>query len=404
MTEHVAVIGGGQAAASCVARLRAKGFDGAITLFAEEPVVPYQRPPLSKKYLTGEMALDRLFLRPEKFYEDQDVSLRLGVPVSTIDKVARTLRAGSATVSWDRLVLATGARPRLLPPAIGGDLPGVYAVRTLADVDAMAPEFVAGRRVLIVGGGYIGLEAAAVAAGRGLQVTLVEAAERILQRVAAPETSDYFRTLHISHGVEIIENCGLERLEGTDRVTGAVLSDGRALAADFVIVGIGIVPDTALATAAGLKTDNGVAVDAQCRTSDPGIFAIGDCASFPHGNNRLRLESVGNAIDMGETAADVIAGVETAYTARPWFWSDQYDTTLQIAGLNAGYDRVVTRPGAREGGISFWYFKGLKLLAVDAANDPRAYLMGKRWIEAGTSPTLDDVADSSLEIKKIAAS
>ena len=281
--EKIVVVGAGQAGASCVARLRQKGFDGGITLFGAEPVPPYQRPPLSKKYLTGEMALERLFLRPESFYSENAIDLRTGTAVTAIDAAAKTVLTADGAEPYDRLVLATGSQPRHLPAAIGGDLAGVYAVRSLADVDAMAAEFQAGRRVLIVGGGYIGLEAAAVAALRGLDVTLVEAAPRILQRVAAPETSEFFRKLHGDHGVTIIEGTGLAHLTGSDRVTGAVLADETELVADFVIVGIGILPDTGLAETAGLVTDNGIIVDATCRSSDPDIFAIGDCAAFPHG-------------------------------------------------------------------------------------------------------------------------
>ena len=397
---HIAVIGAGQAGFSLVSKLRAEGFDGQISLFGDEPVPPYQRPPLSKKYLTGEMDLQRLFFRPENFYEDQGITLHLGRPVSAIDLAARTVTAGE-THGFDQLAITTGSLPRRLPDAIGGALGGVHYVRSLADVDAMEPAFRAGAKVLIVGGGYIGLEAAAVAAQRGLDVTLVEAADRILQRVAAPQTSDFFRKLHWDNGVTIMEGTGLASLTGDDRVTGAVLADGRELAVDFVIAGIGILPDTAIAEAAGLVCDNGIAVDAHCATSDPAVFAAGDCASFPHQGGRLRLESVGNAIDMGECVAMNMLGNSVSYTAKPWFWSDQYDTTLQIAGLNTGYDQIVERPGARAGGMSVWYFAEGRLLAVDAASDPRSYMLGKRWIEAGVSPRAVDVEDASKELKTL---
>lgn len=397
---HIAVIGAGQAGFSLVSKLRAEGFDGQISLFGDEPVPPYQRPPLSKKYLTGEMDLQRLFFRPESFYEDQGITLHLGRSVSAIDLAARTVTAGE-THGFDQLAITTGSLPRRLPDAIGGALGGVHYVRSLADVDAMEPAFRAGAKVLIVGGGYIGLEAAAVAAQRGLDVTLVEAADRILQRVAAPQTSDFFRKLHRDNGVTIIEGTGLANLTGDNRVTGAELADGRELAVDFVIAGIGILPDTAIAEAAGLVCDNGIAVDAHCATSDPAVFAAGDCASFPHQGGRLRLESVGNAIDMGECVAMNMLGNSASYTAKPWFWSDQYDTTLQIAGLNTGYDQIVERPGARAGGMSVWYFAKGRLLAVDAASDPRSYMLGKRWIEAGVSPQAEDVADASKELKRL---
>ena len=379
----VVVVGAGQAGASLVARLRSEGYEGPITLIGEEPVPPYQRPPLSKKYLLGEMALERLYLRPESYYAEAGIDLRLGLRVTGIDRAAREVVMGAERLSYEHLVLATGSRPRHLPAAIGGDLGGVHVVRTLADVDAMAPGFRPGAHVLIVGGGYIGLEAAAVAASRGMQVVLVEMAPRILQRVAAKETSDYFRALHGRHGVDIRESVGLERLLGDGQVSGARLSDGTELAVDMVIVGVGIVPDTALAEAAGLAIDNGITVDAQGRTSDPAIWAAGDCASFPHGEGRLRLESVPNAIDMADCVAGNILGRGVDYVPKPWFWSDQYDVKLQIAGLSNGYDRIVTRDGGAA--VSFWYYRNDQLLAVDAMNDPRAYMVGKRLIDAGKS-------------------
>ena len=397
--QHVVVIGAGQAGASCVAKLRNGGFDGRITLIGAEPCPPYQRPPLSKGYLLGDMTLERLFLRPEAFYADQGIALKTDCRVTAIDPEARVLSTTEGEVAYDELVLATGSLPRRLPAAIGGDLDGVFTVRDLADVDAMAPRFVKGAKVLIVGGGYIGLEAAAVAAKLGLEVTLVEMADRILQRVAAPETSDYFRALHEGYGVTLREGVGLERLLGEGHVTGARLSDGTEIAADFVITGVGIEPDIALAKAAGIEIDNGIKVDAQGRTSVPGIWAAGDCTSFPYRGGRIRLESVPNAIDQAEVVAENILGAGKEYIAKPWFWSDQYDVKLQIAGLNAGYDRVVTRLG--EGSASFWYYLGETLLAVDAANDPRGYMVGKRLIEAGKSPDPALVADSQTDLKAL---
>ena len=397
--QHVVVIGAGQAGASCVAKLRNGGFDGRITLIGAEPCPPYQRPPLSKGYLLGDMTLERLFLRPEAFYADQGITLKTDCRVTAIDPETHVLATTDGQIAYDELVLATGSVPRRLPEAIGGALDGVFTVRDLADVDAMAPRFVKGAKVLIVGGGYIGLEAAAVAAKLGLEVTLVEMADRILQRVAAPETSDYFRALHEGHGVTLREGVGLERLLGEGHVTGARLSDGTEIAADFVITGVGIEPDIALAKAAGIEIDNGIKVDAQGRTSVPGIWAAGDCTSFPYRGGRIRLESVPNAIDQAEVVAENILGAGKEYIAKPWFWSDQYDVKLQIAGLNAGYDRVVTRLG--EGSASFWYYLGETLLAVDAANDPRGYMVGKRLIEAGKSPDPALVADSQTDLKAL---
>lgn len=382
----VVVIGAGQAGAALVAKLRAAGHTDAITLIGEEPAPPYQRPPLSKAYLMGEMDEERLWLRGPEFYAEHNITLKLGQKVTGIDPAAKTVTVGDETISYDDLALTTGSYPRRLPAAIGGELAGVYTVRTLADVDAMKAEFAAGRRLVIVGGGYIGLEAAAVAAKLGLDVTVLEMAPRILQRVAAPETSDYFRALHTAHGVKILESTGLDRLLGETCVTGVRLSNGTELAADFVIAGVGILPGIALAEAAGLAIENGIKTDALGRSSDPHIWSAGDCASFPHNGGRLRLESVGNAIDQAEIVAENILGAGKAYDAKPWFWSDQYDCKLQIAGLNTGYDNIVTR-GPDGESVSFWYFKGDTLLAVDAMNDPRAYMVGKRLIEQGKSPS-----------------
>ena len=396
---HIVVIGAGQAGASLVAKLRTSGFDGKLTLIGGEPVPPYQRPPLSKAYLLGEMALERLFLRPESFYEEQNIDLRLNTWVKSIDIAAKTVDLGDEMLGYDQLALTTGSTPRRLPAGIGGDLQGVFTVRDLADVDAMAPEVIAGKRALIVGGGYIGLEAAAVCAKRGMAVTLVEMAPRILQRVASSETSDYFRNLHQSHGVTLIEGVGLERLTGDEMVTGAVLSDDRELAADIVIVGVGITPADNLAGAAGITLENGIAVDAQGRTSAPDVWAAGDCASFPYKGNRIRLESVPHAIDQAELVAKNMLGGDADYVAKPWFWSDQYDVKLQIAGLNTGYTDIVVRDsGAAR---SHWYFAGDTLLAVDAMNDPRSYMVGKRLIEAGRSPDPALVADTSVEAKAL---
>jgi len=397
---HIIVVGAGQAGSSCVVKLRNGGFDGKITLIGSEAQPPYQRPPLSKAYLMGDMALERLYLRPHSFYGEHDIDLRLGVTVDAIDAAAQEITVAGEVMAYDDLVITTGSIPHRLPASIGGAMEGVYVVRGLADVDAMAPRFVAGARVLIVGGGYIGLEAASVAAKLGLKVTLVEMAPRILQRVAAPETSDFFRALHSGHGVDLREAVGLERLTGEGAVSGAVLTDGTTLDVDFVIVGVGVAPATALAEAAGAALENGIAVDAFGRTTVPHVWAAGDCASFPYRDARIRLESVPNAIEQAEVIAENLMGAEKEYLAKPWFWSDQYDVKLQIAGLNTGYDRVVTR-GAAPGPVSFWYYRGETLLAVDAANDPRGYMIGKRLIEGGKSPAPALIADPDTDMKAL---
>lgn len=396
---HFVVIGAGQAGASLVAKLRSEGFDGDITLIGAEPVPPYQRPPLSKAYLLGEMEEARLYLRPLDWYAENNITLRTDTRVIDVDPGQKQITLqGDETLTYDALALTTGSYPRTLPASIGGTLDNVFCVRDLRDADAMAPQFSDGKRVLVIGGGYIGLEAAAVAAKKGLHVTLVEMADRILQRVAAPQTSDYFRDLHKSHGVDLREGVGLDHLVGTDHLTGAVLTDGTKLDLDFAIVGVGITPVSILAESAGLTMDNGIATDAQGRTSDPHIWSAGDCASFPYRGTRIRLESVGNAIDQAEIVAQNMMGKGVDYTAKPWFWSDQYDCKLQIAGLNVGYDAVHVRPGDGNS-RSHWYYKGDELLAVDAMNDPRNYMIGKRLIEAGKSPAADLITDPATDMK-----
>lgn len=396
---RVVIVGAGQAGAALAAKLRTLGHQDDIVMLGDEPAPPYQRPPLSKAYLLGEMEEDRLWLRAPDFWAENGVELRLGRAVTGIDPTAKTVTVGGEALEYDALALTTGSTPRRLPAAIGGSLEGVYTVRTLADVDAMRGEFQAGRKVIIVGGGYIGLEAAAVASKLGLDVTVLEMAPRILQRVASPETSDYVRALHQAHGVKVLESTGLNRLVGESRVSGALLSDGRELPADFVIVGVGITPNTQLAEVAGLALDNGIATDELGRTSDPSIWSAGDCASFPWKGGRIRLESVGNAIDQAEAVAANLLGAGEPYQAKPWFWSDQFDLKLQIAGLNTGYDRIVSRKGEGDA-ASFWYYRGAELLAVDAMNDSRAYMVGKRLIEMGKSPA-PEVIETAPDLKAL---
>lgn len=398
MTERIVIIGAGQAGASLAAKLRALNFAGDIVMIGAEPVAPYQRPPLSKAYLLGQMGLDRLTLRSDAFWAENRVDLRLGQQVTAIDPVAKTVSVGDEQLSYSQLALTTGASPRRLPAEIGGDLDNVLCVRTLADADAMNPLFQPGARLVVIGGGYIGLEAAAVARKRGMEVTLMEAAPRILGRVACDATAGLIRDLHREHGVTIREGTGVERLLGDTRLSAVRLTTGEELPADVAIVGIGVTPDTELAEAAGLSIDNGIAVDAQGRCSDPAIWAAGDCASFPSQGGRMRLESVGNAIDMGELVAANMLGAGQNYTPKPWFWSDQYDAKLQIAGVGTGADQWVTRQAE---GTSVWYYAQGQLVAVDALNDARAYMVGKRLIEAGRSPDPAAVADTATDLKAL---
>lgn len=401
---RIVVVGAGQAGASLAARLRALGHSGKLTLVGEEPDPPYQRPPLSKAYLKGELGRERLQLKAPAFYAENDIDLRTGERVAEIDRGAHeVVLASGERLAYDMLALTTGAAPRALPEEQGGNLGSVHLMRSLADADALAEAVGGVGRALIVGGGYIGLEAAAVLRQNGLAVTLIEAAPRILARVAAPATADFFRDLHHRYGVDIREGAVLARLTGDGgRVTGGELTDGTVIAADVALVGIGIRPRDGLAAAAGLTVDDGIRVDGGGRTSDPAIFAAGDCARFPYRGAWIRLESVPNAIDQAEAVAGAMLGDPEPYVARPWFWSDQYEVKLQIAGLNTGYDRTVTRPGSRPGSQSVWYYAGPRLLAVDAMNDPRAYMTAKRWIEAGYSPPAELVADPDAELKTLA--
>ncbi|MBC6406978.1 MAG: NAD(P)/FAD-dependent oxidoreductase [Rhodobacteraceae bacterium] len=402
---HILVIGAGQAGATLAITLRQGGFDGSITLVGEEPTAPYQRPPLSKGYLLGKMPAERLLLRPPSFYEQAGIALRTNARAEAIDPIRKRVQVGGASIAYDTLVLATGSVPRCLPAAMGGALSGVYLIRSLADVDAMAAAFQPGARVLVVGGGYIGLEAAAVAVSRGLQVVLVEAAARILQRVAVPQTSEYFRALHRRHGVRIIEGVGLARIEGAHRASGALLGDGTRLEVDFVIVGVGIEPATQLARGAGLRIENGIWTDAFGHTSDGQIWAVGDCASFPWRGGRLRLESVPHAIDHATAVAQNILGAGQPYEAKPWFWSDQYDVKLQMAGWHAGYDRVVRRQAAHaaQGSVSFWSYRGGRFVAVEAMNAPRDYVVGRQMLARGVSPAPKAIAEGTTNLRALLA-
>jgi len=401
MSHRHVIVGGGQAALSAAVKLRELDSDASIAMFCAEETAPYQRPPLSKKYLSGDLAAEKLLLRPMDWYGENRIDLHLGSPVVALDRMAQTVTVrGGDRYSYDSLLLATGTKARLLPESLTAGLDGIYTLRTNRDADDKRPTLLPGNRLVIVGGGYIGLEVAAVAAGIGLQVTVIEGAERILQRVACEDTSNYYRALHKSHGVTILEGVMLSGFESRNgRVSGVVLSDGSELSADAVLLAIGVEAETRLAEAAGLTVERGVVVDAHCRTSDPSIFAAGDCAEFPFRGEMVRLESVPHAIHQAEVAARNMTGGTEDYHATPWFWSDQYDVKLQIAGLNTGYDATVIRPGRREGSQSIWYYAGDTLLAVDAMNDAAAFMTARRVIEAGGSIPKNFAADSDANLK-----
>ncbi len=405
MAAPIVIVGAGQAAASLIARHVALESSQPLLLLGEESHPPYQRPPLSKKYLLGQLERERLFIRPRDWYADNGIEIRYDTRVDEIRPDAgEVVTAAGESIAYDKLVLCTGAHARALPGSLGGDLDGVHRVRTIDDIDRITPEFRAGRKLLIVGGGYIGLEAAASARTLGLEVCVIEMTERIMQRVAAAETSDYFRQLHSSHGVDLREATALKKLHAANgRVSAAEFDSGERIDVDLVLVGIGAAPNVDLAAAAGLDCDNGIAVDAQCRTSDANIYAAGDCASFVRNGARVRLESVQNAADQGDLVARVLAGEDATYDALPWFWSDQYDCRLQIVGLNQGFDRTVRR-ATDERCVSIWYYADARLLAIDAMNDPKAYAFGRIIIEAGKHPPAEQIADPATDLKAIAKS
>jgi 3-phenylpropionate/trans-cinnamate dioxygenase ferredoxin reductase subunit len=397
--KRVVIVGAGLAGFTVARRLRELDYQGAISLFGNEAVAPYDRPPLSKDILKGEKTADDVRLQDRAFYEERDIQLHVSAQVTRIRPEDRTVEIGSEELGYDSLILATGATIRPLPDQMTRDLGGIYGLRDLSDAQALEHAFRAARRVLVIGGGYIGLEVAAAARSRGLEVTVLEAAPRILGRVAAAPTADIIRALHRHEGVDIHENTRIVAFTGDGHVTGATLSDGTRLATDCVVVGIGVSPNTGLAESAGLEIDDGIVVDDICQTSRPGIWAAGDCARFPSPHGPMRLESVGNAIAMGECVAENIMGAGRPFEVTPWFWSDQFDAKLQIVGLNQGHTRIVARDGAKDGAISYWYYRDDALISVDVINEPKTYMVAKRLIEAGKSPDPDDIADTSQNIK-----
>lgn len=402
---RVVVIGAGQAGGEVAQRLRGGGFEGEITLIGEEPAPPYQRPPLSKKYLMGELDLDRLLLRPAGVYAEERVALLTGVRAVWIDRAAKRVRLeGGREVAYDALVLATGAKPRALPIE-GASLPGVHSVRTAADVDAMREAFQPGAKLVVVGAGFIGLEVAAVARKLGLDVTVIEAAPRPLARVTSPEISGFFLDEHTRQGVRFILGGQIVRIAGDTRVRGLELADGTFVEAEIVVVGIGVAPETGLAEQCGLTVENGIVTDANCRTSDPAIFAIGDCAARPmahYGGRVQRLESVHNAVEGAKLTAAALLGREQAIET-PWFWSDQYDLKLQIAGLFQGYDRVALRGSPADRAFAVFYYKAGQLIAVDAVNRPAEYLGAKTLLQKGRSLPPEDIIDISRPMKELVA-
>jgi 3-phenylpropionate/trans-cinnamate dioxygenase ferredoxin reductase subunit len=396
-------VGAGQAAAQAIQTLRQGGFDGRISLLGQERHLPYQRPPLSKKYLAGELPRERLMLRPESFYRDKDVHLELGVAVDRLDpSAARVHLANGGRLAYDKLLLATGSRPRRIAVP-GADLAGVHYLRTIDDVDEIAADFAPGRKLVMVGAGYIGLEVAAVAAQRGLEVTVLEAAERIMGRVVTPDVSDFYLGYHAGRGVNIRCRTPVTGFAGREHVEGVETPSGRH-ACDLAIVGVGVVPNIELAAAAGLPCDDGILVDAHARTADPRIVAAGDCTRHPHPllDYRVRLESVQNAIEQAKAAAATLAGQPKAYSEVPWFWSDQYDLKLQIAGLAAGSDETVVRGDVEERCFAVFHLRAGRLIAVEAVNSPRDFMACRKLIAAGFSTSRSALLDPDTDLGALA--
>lgn len=400
-TQRITIVGAGQAAAQAIETLHKRGHQGSITLIGDENLLPYQRPPLSKKFLAGMLDRDRLLIRHAAHYLDHGVDLRLGFAVASIDRARRRAElADGSLVEYDGLLLATGSHPRLLPLP-GAELAGVNYLRTVADVDRLRGELAPGRRAVIIGGGYIGLEVAATCREAGLDVTVLEAAERVMNRVVSPAVSAFYEAEHARLGVHIICGARVDALSGTDRVTAVRLDDGHELPADFVLVAIGVAPTDALARTAGLECDNGILVDEYCRTSDPNIWAAGDCARLPsiHYGTRVRLESVDNAFEQGTSAALNMLGIRTVHDKVPWFWSDQFDLKMVIVGLSAAHDEVVMRGDPASRAFSVCYLRDGELIAVETINHTKDQMAARRLIPARARPDLAKLADPALALK-----
>lgn len=404
----VVIVGAGHGGAQCAIALRQSGFEGSIAVIGREPEYPYERPPLSKEYFAREKTFDRLYIRPPTFWADKDVTFHLGKEVTAIDPAAHelTLRDG-ATFGYGKLVWAAGGDPRRLS-CPGSDLAGVFAVRTRQDCDLLMAEVDAGTRdIVVIGGGYIGLEAAAVLTKLGCKVTLLEALPRVLARVAGEELSAFYEKEHRDHGVDLRTGVAVEAFvdDGDgDKVTGVRLEGGEVIPAQAVIVGIGIVPAVGPLMLAGATGANGIDVDALCRTSLPDVYAVGDCAAFAcayAGGQVMRVESVQNANDMATCVAKDICGQGAPYHAFPWFWSNQFDLRLQTAGINAGYDATVVRGDPEARSFSVVYLKEGKVVALDCVNATKDYVQGRKLVEAGASPDLAELADAEKPLKEL---
>lgn len=403
--QRVVIIGAGQAGGQTAYSLRQGGFAGEITLVGDEPAPPYQRPPLSKAYLKGEMDAERLFLKPLDYYAEQKIDLVTGEAATAIDLDSKQVTlAGGRRLDWDKLVIATGARPRKLTLP-GADLDNVTELRTLADVDRLKQLAVKGASMVVVGAGYIGLEAAAVGVQLGLKVTVLEAMPQVLARVAGPEIGAFYTRIHREAGTDMRLGARIEGFEGVGAVSGVKLTDGEIIPADFVLVGVGVLPNIEIALEAGIVCANGIVVDEAMRTSHPDVFAVGDIAWRPlvHYGREGRLESVHNAIEGGKLAAASILGANPPPLEAPWFWSDQFDLKLQTAGLWTGADERVVRGDPAGRAFAVFYLKEGRLLAVDAVNSAPEFIVGKKLVAASAKVAPAELADKSISMKDIGA-
>ncbi|WND02761.1 FAD-dependent oxidoreductase [Temperatibacter marinus] len=392
----IVIIGGGHAAAQLVTSLKQQKFDGSIVLISDENELPYQRPPLSKAYLKGEMTRERLVINRQKLYEDMNVDLKLNCRAEKIDREAKSvLLADGSTIPYGSLILATGGHARQLEVP-GCDKTGLHYVRKIADIDAMHASWDKAEKIVIIGGGYIGLEIAAVARGAEKSVTLLEAEDRLLKRVTAPTVSEFYHAVHSSKGVDIQLNKIATAFEGDDCIRSVVTQDGARLEADLVIIGIGLIANSELADAAGLETNQaGIVVNAQCQTSDSDIYAVGDVTWHhnPFYDRHMRLESVQNAVDQAKVAIQHICGHDVSYNAQPWFWSDQYELKLQMVGLNQGYDEIIERGSREEGKLAFFYLKEGRMIAADCISSMAEFMQSKKLIAARVPVTADSLQD-----------
>ena len=403
MSEKIVIIGAGQAAIQAIQSLRAEGFSGPITLVGEEAYPPYQRPPLSKAYLLGQLERPRLFLKSDAYYGDAGVELMVNTTARVIDRAGKTVElTDGRKLAYDKLLLTTGARVRRLR-CPGADLPGIYYLKSIADVDALQAAFLPGKRIAIVGAGYIGLEVAAVGAKTGLNVTVFEAMDRVMARAVSPAISDFFMVQHVKSGVDIKLNTGVEGFEGDGKVE-RILAGGKAYDVDLVLVGIGVIANDELAREAGLAATDGIVVDRNAMTSDPAIFAAGDCTRhYGREGIELRLECVQNAIDQAKHAALAMTGKPKTYAEVPWFWSDQYDLKLQIAGLARATDMLVLRGDPASRKFSIFHLRDGVVAAVEAVNAPQDYMIGKKLIAEGKSVPAETLADTAIPMKQIGA-